>query len=423
MINTNAPIKCATGQINGLSIGYDGDADFNLNATGILPLVNPFNEQGGTLGPPNGIVVELPPADRYSTSITPDGLPAYLTLQKLQVGDEMRVCGRWVTDTRDYWNELHPVTSMQLLPSFNVSAGPSDVTLLAGGKTSFTTTVTLNSGPDGATPIQLSVSGLPSGATASFSTNPVPLNNPSLLSGTSTLQINTTSSVALGDFPITISGTDQSGFAIQSTTVNLHVYDFSITSPTPLLVLQTGSNSYNVAANLLSGSSTTSLPAIGLTYSTLPSGITMSFTPNTGTPSFTSLLSITAAGAANNTYTITFTGTDSRVNVGGTRTDVVTLSVLSPQQAMQLIIDQINAFKAGSVLNNGQAGSLISKLNAVTNDLNSKPPDNPAACNVMNAFVNQVNSYVANGVLTQAQANLLLGGPLGITAIMVSIPC
>ena len=46
------------------------------------------------------------------------------------------------------------------------------------------------------------------------------------------------------------------------------------------------------------------------------------------------------------------------------------------------------------------------------------------SCNMLgNAFVNEVQAYVKAGILTQAQANALLGGPLGINAIMVAIPC
>ena len=54
--------------------------------------------------------------------------------------------------------------------------------------------------------------------------------------------------------------------------------------------------------------------------------------------------------------------------------------------------------------------------------LNSKP-DQPTACNQLQAFVNEVNAYVQSGKLTQAQADSLLGGPLGILAIMAAIPC
>jgi hypothetical protein len=74
------------------------------------------------------------------------------------------------------------------------------------------------------------------------------------------------------------------------------------------------------------------------------------------------------------------------------------------------------------VLNGGQANSLIVKLNHAINSLNAKPGQ-PTGCNQLQAFVNEVNAYVSAGILTQAQADTVLGGPLGVLAIMASIPC
>jgi len=420
-INTNAPIKCATGHINDLSIGYDGDIDFNVNSSSLAPLVNPYNEQGGALGPPNGIVAEIPPADRGSTSITPDHQPVSQTILKLRVGMLAHICGRWVTDTRDLWNELHPITSLQILPDFTVSASPSDITILAGGQTSFSTTVKLLSGPTGAIPIQLNVLGLPSGASASFSTNPVQLNYPSTMTGTSTLQITTSTSVTLGDFPLTIQGTDQSGFAVETATVNLHVYDFTLAAPSELLVLQTGKNSWTVALSLTSGSSTAGLPAIGLSDAGLPSGATAFFTPSSGSLIFTSTFNVTTVNTPAGNYTLTLTGTDSRSPEGGSRTISRKLVVLTPQQALQLLINEVNALRSSGVLPPAQAASLASQLAAVISSLNAGKVK--TACNQLSSFVNSINALVRGGILTQAQANQLLNPPLGVYAIMASIPC
>ncbi len=99
------------------------------------------------------------------------------------------------------------------------------------------------------------------------------------------------------------------------------------------------------------------------------------------------------------------------------------LVVITPQQALQLIINQVKAFQSSGVLTRGQAGSLVTKLSMALTSLNTRPPDKATACSQLSAFVNQVNSYVAEGVLTRAQANLLLSGPLGVNAIMAAIPC
>ncbi len=544
-INTNAPLKCATGHINGMSIGYDGDVDFNVNSTAVgnnvAPLVNPDNEQGGALGPPLGIVAEIPFANRDSTTIAPGGLPLYQTILKMQNGMEVRICGRWVTDTRDLWNELHPITFLQILPDFTVSAVPSDLTVQSGEQANFTTTVTLKSGPSGSTPIQLSVSGLPFGASASFSTNPVMLNNPSVMTGTSTLQV-TTESYDRGDYKLVISGTDQSGLVVETATVNLHLYDYSLSLspadetvlrggsafynatltllsgssvigvpaealsasglpggtyafgspsvvptfggsstsfvvatagppggalgdyvltvtgtspggtnrsgtsnihvydfgvtasaspassafacsalPSPCLyVLNTGSNSYSVAIALTIGSSTVGLPQLTLSLSGGPAGSSYVFTPNLAAPSFTSNLTITTNDAPTGTYTLTVAATDARPE-GGARSTSASLVVITPQQALQLVINQVMAYQSSGVITSGQANALILKLQSAIGYLNSG--NTKLACLQLNAFTNIANSYVAQGFLRPAQTNLLLGGPLGVYAIMASIPC
>jgi hypothetical protein len=86
------------------------------------------------------------------------------------------------------------------------------------------------------------------------------------------------------------------------------------------------------------------------------------------------------------------------------------------------VIATIQGLQGASVLNKGQANSLIVKLNHAIDSLNSKP-DKPTACNQLQPFVNEVNAYVSAGILTPAQADSLLGGPLGIYAIMAAIPC
>jgi hypothetical protein len=107
--NNGAPLKCTTGKISGLSIGYDGDISFDVFGPSVLPLVNYHNFQQGPGGtePPNGIDIESSLADR----------PQFIgTFAKLRPGMEVSVCGRWVADMNMLWNELHPLTSISILP-------------------------------------------------------------------------------------------------------------------------------------------------------------------------------------------------------------------------------------------------------------------------------------------------------------------
>jgi hypothetical protein len=295
---------------------------------------------------------------------------------------------------------------------FTVSVTPSDSTVLRGSSTSYSVTTSVIPGSVGApASVGLAVSGLPSDASFALSTIALP--------GTAILTINTGTS-SLGDFTLTISGTVQGGS--RSATANLHLYDFTVTaSPSSLQVLTTGSNAYSVSVQLVPGSTTVGLPAIALAVNGLPSGATGTFGPGSGTPNFTSTLTITTATVASGTYTLTVSGTDGRSPQGGTRATHPTLVVLTPQQALQLVINQINDLRSSGVLNDGQANSLIVKLIHAIDQLNNL--DKKTACNQLSAFVHEVNAYVSAGILTPAQANALLGPPLGVLAIMAAIPC
>ena len=233
-----------------------------------------------------------------------------------------------------------------------------------------------------------------------------------------------TDTPALGDTTYAVTVTDSLGAVSNTATTVVHVYDFTVAgSPTSQQVLTTGSNTYAVTEALVAGSASSGLPTIGLSLSGLPSGATASFNPPNGSAGgFSSTLTITTAGAPPGTYPLTLTGTDARSLIGGTRTASLSLTILTPAQAIPDVIGTIEDLQGAGVLNGGQANSLIVKLNHAIDSLNSKPGQ-PTACNQLQAFVNEVNAYVSGGKLTQAQADSLLGGPLGILAIMTAIPC
>jgi hypothetical protein len=233
-----------------------------------------------------------------------------------------------------------------------------------------------------------------------------------------------TDTPALGNTTYGVTVTDSLGAVSNTATTLVRVYDFTVAgSPTSLQVLTSGANTYAITETLVVGSPTSGLPTIALSLSGLPAGATAGFSPASGTAGgFTSTLTITTAGAPAGTYVLTLTGTDARPLIGGSRSATLNLTILTPAQAIPNIITAINNLKAAGVLNGGQANSLIVKLNHAIDSLTTKP-DQPTACNQLQAFVNEVNAYVNSGKLTPAQADTLLGGPLGILAIMAAIPC
>ncbi len=127
-------------------------------------------------------------------------------------------------------------------PDFSVTATPSSQTVPPGTGTSYTVTVTPSNGFNGT--VTFNVSGLPSGATATF--------NPSSVtgSGSSTMSVSTSSSTPEGSYPLTITAT--SGSLTHTTQVTLVVADFSVSaSPSSQTVSRGSKTTYTVSVTAL----------------------------------------------------------------------------------------------------------------------------------------------------------------------------
>src|SRR5712692_3289886 len=151
-------------------------------------------------------------------------------------------------------------------PDFSVTATPSSRTVAPGTGTSYNVSVTPSNGFTGN--VTLTVTGLPSGATASF--------NPSSVtgSGSSTLSVNTSSSTPMGSYPLTITAT--SGNLTHSTQVTLAVADFSIAaSPSSQTVSGNAKTTYTVTVTALGPFSAT----VTFSVSGLPAHTSASFSP------------------------------------------------------------------------------------------------------------------------------------------------
>jgi hypothetical protein len=169
--------------------------------------------------------------------------------------------------------------------------------------------------------VGLAVTGLPAGATASFSPNPVTAN-------TSTMTIATTSATPAGTFPLTLTGT--SGTAVSSlaltlvvvtgTSANSGVGDPVVTvTPATQSISPGGSATYAVALSAAAGAT---IPAMNFAVGGLPSGVSAVLSANP-TNTATQLTLATQASTPANTYTITITGTSGAI----VRTVNVTLIV------------------------------------------------------------------------------------------------
>jgi hypothetical protein len=287
--NVLAPVKCATGNVVGMSIGYDGDLSFDLfdNNPELVGLLNYHNFQPGPGGsePPGGIDIEVPIKDLT-------GIPTFQTkLETLRPGMRVRACGFWVADMHMLWNELHPLLTLDILSDTTVTiSSPSANAELPSGATSVTASIhdlgvadthTCSVQWDGAAPVAANITLAPTMTTP----------------GTC---VATTAGLSPGSHTATIIVTDSDSSTGAAASVH-----FLINAP-PVLVLpgaQTvqygGPLTFGISATDIEPGDTVSLSATGL-----PAGLT--FTDNgdrTGTVSGSPQVSV-------GSFTLTFSADD-----------------------------------------------------------------------------------------------------------------
>jgi uncharacterized membrane protein len=203
---------------------------------------------------------------------------------------------------------------------FSLSATPSSQTVVAGNSTSYTVSLSRSGGFAGA--VALSASGLPAGASASFSPTTLVSNHDS---GTMTVQ--TGSSTAAGSYTLTVTGTN--GGISHTATVTLVVVgpDFSLAaSPSLQEISQGESTSYAVTLTRKNGFT----GAVSLSVAGLPSDATASWTPSSTIPSnaSTATLSVQTAGTTpTGTFTLTVSGSGSLPGGPATRQTSVSLDI------------------------------------------------------------------------------------------------
>jgi len=199
---------------------------------------------------------------------------------------------------------------------FSLSESGSPQTVTAGNSATYTASVSPINGFTGS--VTLAVSGLPSGASASFSPNPI-----SGGSGSSTLTVSTSSSTPAGTYTLTITGA--SGSTSHTATVTLTVNappNFSLAvAPTSRSVMVGGSTTYTATVSALNGFT----GSVSLSVTGNPAGTTVAFNPPSVTGSGSSTLTVTtSASTPFGTSTLTITGTSGALTHSATVTLTVT---------------------------------------------------------------------------------------------------
>ena len=190
------------------------------------------------------------------------------------------------------------VTPANQPPSFSLSASPNTLSVAQGATTTSTITITSQNGFAGN--VTLAASGLPSGVTATFTTNPA--------TSTSTLTLTASSSATTGNVTVIVTGT--SGTLSSTASINLTVTaaqppNFTLSaSPSTLTLVQGANGTSSISIVPLNGfSGNVTFSATGL-----PNSMTAAFSPNPSTSTSTVTLSASNTATPGNA-TVTVTGT------------------------------------------------------------------------------------------------------------------
>jgi hypothetical protein len=213
-----------------------------------------------------------------------------------------------------------PVNAIQIIPAgapapdFTISATPSSKSTAAPGSTSYTAAIAPLNGFIGT--VNLSVGGLPTGATVSF--NPTSVT----ASGTSTMTVTLPSGVSSGTSTLTITG--KSGPLTHTATVSLIISgaaNFTLSATPPSQNVTAGhSTTYTATIAPLNGFNGT----VTLSASGLPANAMASFNPATVTTSGSSTMTVTTtANTPTGTSTLTIKGTSGGLTQSATVSLVV----------------------------------------------------------------------------------------------------
>lgn len=213
--------------------------------------------------------------------------------------------------------------------------------------------------------------------------------------------LNVTDSILCGNFAT--SGADLSNYG----TAILTNSDVCVINQTITTTTVTSSNSPSVFGQVVTFKATVAavIPGAGM-----PTGA-VTFLLDGSTPLGVCTLdssgqaTLMTAGLSVGTHTIT-ARYDGDANLVASTSPMFTQTVLSAQQELGLIVDQVNALVTSGILSSGNGNALIVKLNAAIASLNNG--NIKAGDNQMGAFIDQVNAFVKSGKLDSADAQTLI---------------
>lgn len=197
---------------------------------------------------------------------------------------------------------------------FSIAPSPASKIVQAGAQANYTLTIAPLGGATNA--VALTISGLPSGASGSFSSTNVNLAALDTVSSNVTLSVSTSVSTPTGNYKLTIVGAN--GSVLHTNFVDLIVGNYSVSVvPSSQTVSPGGNTSYTVSVATNSGFS----GSVSFGLSGLPSNCSASFNPaslNGAGPAALNVIASNSATAGN--YTLTIFGTNGATVVSTTAT-------------------------------------------------------------------------------------------------------
>jgi uncharacterized membrane protein len=291
------------GTVNAFNLVNNWPTDFTLTASPVSLTITQGN--AGTSA------ISISPSNQFTGTITlsASGLPSGVTASfgtnpattsstlTLTASPTAATGTAFVTVTGTSGGFTSTVTiKLTVSPDYTLSASPNALTVVQGNQGTSAITITPSNGFTGS--VTLSASGLPTGVTAAFSTNPA--------TTSSTLTLTASATATTGATTVTITGT--SGSFSATTTIQLAVNpppSFTLSaSPGNISVTQGTGATSAITVNPLNGfDSSVTLSATGL-----PTGVTAGFSVNPATSNSTLTLTASAT-ATTGASTVTITGT------------------------------------------------------------------------------------------------------------------
>lgn len=311
---------------------------------------------------------------------------------------------------------------------FSITTTPLTQAIAPGSNANFTNIISALAGFS--TNVNLTVTGLPTGATPNF--NPATVTN----SGNSILTISTSGSTPTGVYPLSIVGT--SGTLAHSNTVTLIVSGFTL-SATPSAQTVSAGASTNFTVTVTTNSAFTGNITFG--FSGLPADAAVTFNPTSLNQSASSTMTIqTTTNDASGSYPVTISATNGGLILSASVTLTINGAVANPGvlfwthgganvnwstilnwtnanaggngppgTANSLVFTNAGAVSASAISSPGSGVVIPANINSTING-NFSVINLTNFANAINTSPNYQNLGIANGVTLTIGNNLQVGG-------------